>query len=725
MSAPGRLERCVVLAATAVLTVIWTIRWLPDLASVLPDGALSGRVVDGADARIVVWAMAWEAHALLTQPLAFFDANIFYPSRGMLTGSDTFLSAAALAAPVYWLTGNALLAANCVTVAGYGLCVLLTYAVVRRTGSGPVASLLAGIAVALGPFRVPADVHTLQYPSWILPLVLLGCFRAERLGRGGWWLASLAILFGLFASFYMAAMVMLLVGVEVALVAFFAGVPRALRLALATVPGLLVLGLLAVPWLARGGEAGTAPVELLPTFEIVAQIFQPAYLNPSHPIVGVGWAIAGLALLGSFEPLLRRGEPTVAWWRWVLLLFVGMVFAAGPSLSIGSARVPLPYGLLLDTPLRALRAFPRFFILAHLGLAGLAARGATLALQWVHARAGSLAYVGAAAIALLAVLVPRSILLVQTPFTHLAIGRDAPTVYERLAEGEPGPLLEVPGPWSAMALGRKLVQADFMIQSASHWRPLLNGHTGYPPWWYAWLRREIYLIPDDPSALTAVVDSTALKYILVHRTKVGSTEWERWRQGVVTHAALEKVEETDDHLLVRVRLDPDPSRPWEARLRGGIADEGTTILGTSRGLLSSVDVAGALDLVAGPESIAPSAPLSLHVLARNEGNAAWPALAPERSSEEGLVVLQSEWVNGGGRVASTGSSRLMRDVLAGESQHNWMELAAPEVPGEYELRISLRQVGGRAFDEIPPLRTRIVVAPLEVGSPPTPPITNR
>jgi len=54
-----------------------------------------------------------------------------------------------------------------------------------------------------------------------------------------------------------------------------------------------------------------------------------------------------------------------------------------------------------------------------------------------------------------------------------------------------------------------------------------------------------------------------------------------------------------------------------------------------------------------------------------------------------------------------------RDIPAGESLDQTVVLAAPSVPGRYELSIGVRQVGTTAFDgpDNQPLRIGALVAP--------------
>lgn len=693
-----------VLLATVLLTLLWTAPWLAHVGTRIPDPS-PGQDINAADARLVVWVMAWEAHALITQPLSFFDANIFHPSAGMLTGSDTFLTPAIFAAPIYLATGNAILAANLLTIATYGLCFFLMYVVLRRTGAEPIPSAIAGIAVALGPFRLPADVHTLQYSSALLALVVLACLRVDS--RRTTWLAGLAILLGLFASFYTAAMVLMIVGIEVLVGLLEGDRGKSGRLIAATLPGLVLLGVLAIPWLARSDESGTMPANMLESFEYVGRLFLPYYLDPSGPTVGFGWAVVVLAAIGLLRPAIRREAPSAHWWRWVLFFVAGTLLALGPSLEIGDVRVPMPFSVLIETPVRALRAFPRFIILAHMGAAGLAARGATASIAWCRSHAGGRAALGFGVILVLPTLIPRSVVLLETTFDRVPVGEQAAPFYAKLAEGEPGPLLEVPGPWSAAALNRKIVQSEFMVQSTRHWRPLLNGHTGYPPWWSNWIRQEIYTAPEDPAALQSVVDATGLRWILVHRFHAGRVEWERWL-GAREQPGFETVLEGKNHLLLRVTV--DPIRPWQSLLRDAKTNPDETLLGTSRAELAVDAVRGELELVDAATEVGGGAAFAVHLIAHNTGEVAWPGLAPMKDPDDGLVMIESEWIPTGSDTAEGQTmSRLVRDLFPGEAQHNWIELETPTTPGAYDLRVGLRQAGGPRLDGVAPLSLPVVV----------------
>src|SRR5262249_14682248 len=153
--------------------------------------------------------------------------------------------------------------------------------------------------------------------------------------------------FALLTSYYTAAMTLLVLGVESALVLVSAGARAAARIASAVLPGLVAVALLSIPYLRHRPDV--APPRARPhSWGQVGIAFQTAYLRPDDPLVGVGWAVAVLAVLGFEAPLFGRGRRDLRWWRWVLITASSLALAAGPVLQVGALRIPLPYSFVLD-----------------------------------------------------------------------------------------------------------------------------------------------------------------------------------------------------------------------------------------------------------------------------------------------------------------------------------------------------------------------------------------
>jgi hypothetical protein len=194
----------------AGLAAIMTWPLLPNLASASLDYPTYG------DTLISSYLMSWQAHALVTDPGHLLDTNTLYPFTGTLAYDELNFAPALLAAPVFWLTHNSMLAHNALTLvtfvlAGYGAWLLGR----ALTGSG-WAGLVAGVIYAFSFYRFDHLKHiTLINGQW-LPFVLLclhGLWRAAarpqreaRTSRTWLWAAGFVLFFTLqcYSSHYFA-----------------------------------------------------------------------------------------------------------------------------------------------------------------------------------------------------------------------------------------------------------------------------------------------------------------------------------------------------------------------------------------------------------------------------------------------------------------------------------------------------------------------------------------
>ena len=107
----------------------------------------------GPDNDLYKWTLAWDVHAFLHQPFAFFDANMYFPDSLTLAYSENVIGSALIAAPVLWLTGNPVLALNVVLLLSVVLCGLGAYVLARRSGVGVFGAVLCGLVFAFSPAR--------------------------------------------------------------------------------------------------------------------------------------------------------------------------------------------------------------------------------------------------------------------------------------------------------------------------------------------------------------------------------------------------------------------------------------------------------------------------------------------------------------------------------------------------------------------------------------------
>lgn len=137
------------------------------------------------DSLETTWIFGWAAHAVRHHPAGLldgsvFNANIFYPERLTLAYTESFLGLSMPVAPLIWLTSNPLLAYNVVTVGLYAVGGFTTYLLVRQLTSYRPASIIAGLAFTLAPYRISQIEHAHVIAVHLMPIVLLLLLRLRR-----------------------------------------------------------------------------------------------------------------------------------------------------------------------------------------------------------------------------------------------------------------------------------------------------------------------------------------------------------------------------------------------------------------------------------------------------------------------------------------------------------------------------------------------------------------
>ena len=689
----------------ALLLAIATWPWLARSRHAIVDPALLGNLAGAADARLHAWELAWNAHAAWTQPLHWFDANIFYPARNMLAGSESLIGLMPLSLPIYAATVDPVLTANVTAWLTYLLAALAMYAFLRLSAVPALPSGIGAALFCLGPFRVPADLRVLQLPAFFLPLLSIAVQTSRP--RRRLWLPVIALL-SLTSSMYLAVMSAFVLAIELLIAFATQGARATSRLVVSLLPVLPLVALVYWPYVRQSGAMPTDFNPLLPA-DVVAKAFWYALVFQAPEWRASFAAACALAIIGLLAPLLRRERPSVSWVRWVCLLMSGLVIAAGPSLDLWGLEIPLPLRLFAGTPLAALRAFPRFLVLASLGLCALAAAGAAELVRAVQTMTGRRSAATLAATLLLVVVtLPGAWALRASPLSEIDLAKHADV--DRILAASTGAVLEIPGPMRSQYLMRSLLQADYMLRSTNHWRPLVNGHTGYTPWWFAALFDELPYLPERAS-LEAVAELTDIEWIVVHHELVDDKEWASW------HAAAESVPwlrviVADDAVLL-LRLERPRRTTWAASLAAGRPLPGATVLGTPRrGIAAEAAAARVEWRVPPPHTAQPGASVAGVLRVGNVGTAVWPGLARREEPDDQLVVVEGSWSRAdGGRVGDPIEVRLPRDVLPGDRVYLRVDAHAPEQPGAYVLTWRVRQVGGAPFELSPGAEARVTTQP--------------
>ncbi len=151
------------------------------------------------------WILAWDLHALLTNPAHLYDGNIFYPFHDVLAYQDTLLGVLPLAAPILLATGSPLVAYNVLFLSSFVLCAWGAYLLARLLVGDTRAAFLAGLVYGFSPYRAVHLYHlNLLCGMWI-PFALLSWERARRGKPLSWPLVGLFFVLQALSSLYYAA----------------------------------------------------------------------------------------------------------------------------------------------------------------------------------------------------------------------------------------------------------------------------------------------------------------------------------------------------------------------------------------------------------------------------------------------------------------------------------------------------------------------------------------
>ena len=434
------------------LTLIMTWPLVIHLGSALPGLG---------DPQLQAWNLAWNAHALRTDPLHIWDSPIFYPYPDTLAYTDNHLLLSVFVAPVIWLTGNPILAHNLLLLLSFVLTGWAVFCLAHDLTNQRWVAFVGGAAFAFCAYRMNhiVQLHLLQ-TAW-LPWALFFLRRLLRPGDQGGGKLRDALSCGLFAgvqcvtvlnyAFLTAAALggyVLLWGIEVlwrrrrrrgrlpwrtAGLLLLAGVLAVLITIPFTLPFARVYRTLGIVRSVRELDHWSAPLS--------AYVAVPAqnltYARLGDPFVGTGeWVLfPGLlvTVFGAFALLRRPGRETIFWGLLGAAAFV-LSLGTGLRLTPGASPlpVPLPYRFLYDhlPGFEAFRVPARWGALAALALAMLA----TMALGRLLARLGGwrLALAGGV---LLAVVLLEQVALPQ-PLTEPGQLQGAPPVYAWLGAPE-------------------------------------------------------------------------------------------------------------------------------------------------------------------------------------------------------------------------------------------------------------------------------------------------
>ena len=464
---------------------------------------------NNADTMLNEWAVSWVAHQLPRAPTRLFEANIFHPHPHTLAYSEPLILPGVMGAPLRWLGATPVLTYNVLLLVGFTLAGLAMYVAVAVWTKDHLAAIVAGAVFAFNAHTMTRLPHLQAIHSAGLPLAILAFDRllTRARTRDAVWMACFVLLCALTSGHLVVFAVFALSAALLARPEVWWTTRRVavlVRLVGAAAATLLVGVLVLWPYQTLNQGEFRRPLDGLFTAGPWSYLSTAAWLHYelwSHRVFRVlteETLFPGVTTLGLCGVALvaRQTGLTAQRRMFAAIGVVGFVMALGTA-------TPL-YGWLyhLLPPLQGMRSAARFGFLVIVAVAALAGFGlATMRARWPGRRMTMVA-VGVLALVTLEAL--------HTPIPYVAYDGIS-TIYRPIAaDPERIAVLELP----IFSGGSIANNATYMLASTTHWKPLINGFSGYSPPGFDAVARRLMQFP-SLSALD-ILRELHVRYVVLH-----------------------------------------------------------------------------------------------------------------------------------------------------------------------------------------------------------------
>lgn len=498
-----------------------------------------------ADAQQAAWTLSWIAHTLPRDPINLFNANIFAPERNTLAYSDSVIVPALVGAPVRWLGGSPVLTFNLALLVGLTLTGWATWLVAERWTGSWSAALIAGSLATFNPHILTRLPHIVAAYSWTIPLALYCADRVLEDARPGRvWALALVVAATAATSLYWLALVGILVGLVVSAGLITQRWRQTAWIATGAIGGLALALPTLWPYLMFAATGVERPISTIPQFSATVGGYfasqsrmhagwSAPFFERDVSVFFAGFTAIALAITGLMTPLSR---PAIGRRRGLLVAAaaIGVVLSLGPLTPI--------YVWVYEwvAPIRALRAAARFGYLYLVATALAAALGVAW-LQSRCARTRSRLVVAFAALVLVNA-EAWSAPIHTWPFTRV------PPIYEQLRD-IPGPVLLAEMPFYPPEAVSD--NAEYELNSTVHWRPLMNGASGFTPDSYRTRTEYLWYFPEQRAFDGLVRDGAT--HVMVHLERFTPQEVQTIETTMRTQTLLTLIaSDAQGHRLYRV-----------------------------------------------------------------------------------------------------------------------------------------------------------------------------
>ncbi|HKI00703.1 MAG TPA: hypothetical protein VKK31_01865 [Thermoanaerobaculia bacterium] len=485
---------------------------------------------DLGDPGFCLYVLKWGVHQIRLGLPDVWNANIFYPTRGVLTFSEHLLGPAAQLVLFLAIVPNAIAGYNFLFLSSFVASALAVCWVLRRSGLSWAAAVLGGWMYSFSCFRLSHVAHLqILIAQWI-PFTLW--FWDRLLTRRTLKNAALFLLFyllNLTGGCYLAYMIHFsLLGIFLSRFAAEGRDLFSLRSLRILLPVVLVAGAagaaIFLPYVrvARSQGLSRPQAEIEEYSAKLASYFSPSDVNfyfgeAADRLLHSAWGESADSFRRPENSLFAGFLPTIlffvgafaavrGWRRWregrADPWVRGLVLSGLIGFALSFPQVYVPLAKLLPG-LSGMRVPARFYAFVSLTVVYFAARGVDLLLSRFPERRTRAALAAGLALVLAIELAPR-----RLPWERLPLENELPKAYTWI-RNEPSvkSLVELP----LYEDGREI---HYVYASTLHWKPIANGYSGYTAESYLELARRIRFVPNAEGF--ALLRRMGISHVVVH-----------------------------------------------------------------------------------------------------------------------------------------------------------------------------------------------------------------
>ena len=523
----------------------------------------AGGALMGGDGIFTFWAVSWDIHSFMTQPLDIFNANIFFPSPGTLAYSESTLVPAFLVFVFSFFTRNLILAYNFLIFLSFVLSAFGAFLLARYLTKNNYAAFIAGLIFGFGTPHLAGLGHFQNLVIFWIPFSILFLQKYFDTSKRKYLLiASLLFSAQMLSSWYMGSFLFLLfLFLIVVNYRFFAENIRktALDGLFALLIAVALIAPVAYPYLAFSLKTGFSyPIQdavngsadiggyVLPSPD--TPLF---FLNSLLGIKKGHWA-ENANFLGFFPMLLvlfyvlflrkKIQDRNFKIFFWGIFFFVILSF--GPyARFLGKFNfLPLPYWVVYNY--------------LHFGFIRAPGRLSVIALLCLSV---SVAYILAylkpeqnKKYWLVAFLIPMYILFenwISFSDKNLFTTTACPAIYS-VVKNDPSvtSLVELPVSPAFTDMDNTLA---YIYNSTCHFKPIFNGYSGFAPPDYNENALAINAFPEEKSI--PKLKELGISHVLLHLDRVDSTKKQTLEKSLKKSEHIEKIAASGNDFLYKIK----------------------------------------------------------------------------------------------------------------------------------------------------------------------------